>query len=65
MANKAELEVPDFHPHQLRHTAATIARKEFGLDAARALLGHRTLSITNDYAELDRTLADKAARKLG
>jgi len=57
--------VPHWHPNQLRHTAGTIVRREMGLDAARALLGHRTLGITDTYAELDAALARKAARKLG
>jgi len=58
-------EIVSFHPHQLRHTAATLVRKEIGLDAARALLGHRSLAMTDDYAEIDRELADRAAQKLG
>jgi hypothetical protein len=33
--------------------------------AARALLGHRSLGITDTYAELDQALAVEAARKLG
>jgi hypothetical protein len=36
-----------------------------GLDAARALLGHKTLGITDTYVELDQALAIEAARKLG
>jgi hypothetical protein len=36
-----------------------------GLDAARALLGHRSLGITDTYAELDQALAVEAARRLG
>lgn len=64
-AQKAGLNVPNFHPHQLRHTAATRIRKEMGLDAARAMLGHRNLKITDDYAELDRALASEAALKFG
>jgi integrase len=32
--------VPHWHPHQLRHNAATRLRREFGLDVARAVLGH-------------------------
>jgi integrase len=64
-AKKAGIKVEDFHPHQLRHTAATRIRKELGLDAARAVLGHRNLKITDDYAELDQALAGKAALKLG
>ncbi len=64
-ARKAGINVPDFHPHQLRHTAATRIRKEMGLDAARAMLGHRSMKITDDYAELDQTLASQAALKFG
>jgi len=33
--------------------------------AARAILGHRSLGITDTYAELDQALAVEAARKLG
>jgi integrase len=54
-----------WNPHQLRHTAGTLVRKKLGLDAARALLGHRSLELADTYAELDRSLADEAARKLG
>jgi len=57
--------IPHWHPHQLRHTAATIVRREMGLDAAWALLGHRSLGITDTYAELDQAPAVEAARKLG
>jgi len=57
--------IPHWHPHPLRHTAATIIRREMGLDAARALLGHRSLGITDTCAELDQALAVEAARKLG
>jgi integrase len=45
-------------PNQLRHTKATEIRREHGLDAARAVLGHTSPAITEHYAELD---ADKAA----
>jgi hypothetical protein len=31
-----------WHPHQLRHNAATELRREFGLDTARVILGHRS-----------------------
>ncbi len=54
-----------WHPHQLRHNAATHIRKERGLDAARAILGHRSLAITEVYAELDRSLAADTIRQLG
>jgi integrase len=64
-ARKAGINVPDFYPHQLRHTAATRIRKEFGLDAARAALGQRNIQMTDEYAELDKGLAARAAMKCG
>src|SRR4051812_47452954 len=40
-----------WHPHQLRHSAGTRLRKEYGLEAAQVILGHKTLKITELYAE--------------
>lgn len=57
--------VPRFTPNQLRHTAATAIRREAGLDAARAVLGHRSPAITEVYAELDMGKAIDVAAKLG
>jgi integrase len=54
-----------WHPHQLRHTAATAIRKEFGLDVARVILGHRSPQITELYAELDTNRAAEVAEKIG
>jgi integrase len=54
-----------WHPHQLRHTRATELRKQFGLDAARAVLGHRSPSVTETYAELDLGQAVEIMAKLG
>jgi integrase len=54
--------VPHWHPNQLRHTKATEIRKQEGLDAARAVLGHRSSAITEVYAEVD---GDKAAEVMG
>jgi integrase len=50
--------VPHWAPNQLRHAKATEIRRESGLDAARAVLGHRSPAITEVYAEVD---ANKAA----
>lgn len=52
-------------PNQLRHTAATKIRAEFGLDAAAAMLGHARVETTQIYAELDCQKAIDAARKIG
>jgi integrase len=57
--------VPHWHPHQLRHTKATEIRREAGLDAARAVLGHRTPTITETYAEIDQQKAAAVMEKLG
>jgi integrase len=57
--------VPHWHPHQLRHTKATEIRREAGLDAARAVLGHRSPSITEVYAEIDIGKAAEIMERLG
>jgi integrase len=54
-----------WHPNRLRHTKATELRRELGLDAARAVLGHRSPQITEVYAELDVSRAAEAMARLG
>ena len=54
-----------WHPHQLRHNAATFLRKEFGLETARIILGHRSAAITEVYAELDQQKAMEAVVRVG
>jgi len=54
-----------WHPHQLRHNCATRIRKQYGLDAVRATLGHRTVTQSAEYAELDTELASLAAAQVG
>lgn len=57
--------VPDWHPNQLRHSAATRFRAEFGLDVARAVLGHASLAMADHYAELDLEKAATAVNRIG
>jgi integrase len=68
-AEKAELrewcQAHRWHPHQLRHTKATEIRREAGLDAARAVLGHRSPAVTEVYAELDMGKAAEVMERLG
>ncbi len=52
-------------PNRLRHTAATRVRREMGIDAARALLGHSDADTTTIYAERDQELARTAMERLG
>jgi integrase len=57
--------IPEWHPNQLRHNAATRLRKEFGLDVARAVLGHSSPVVTEVYAELDMSKAAEAMERVG
>jgi integrase len=57
--------VPVWKPHQLRHTKATEIRREAGLDAARAVLGHRSPVVTEVYAEVDMGKAAEIMERLG
>jgi integrase len=57
--------VPRWHPHQLRHAAATRFRAQFGLDVARAILGHSSPAVTELYAAADVTKAAAAVERIG
>jgi integrase len=52
-------------PNRLRHSAATAIRKQFGLDAAGATLGHAKVDVTQVYAERAHELAFDVARQVG
>jgi integrase len=52
-------------PHQLRHTAATRIRREFDIEAAKAVLGHSSMNTTGIYAEADRQRAIQVAKLIG
>jgi integrase len=54
-----------WHPHQLRHSAATNLRKEFGVELARIILGHKTAFTTEIYAEADRAQAVEVMARIG
>lgn len=54
-----------WHPNQLRHNAATRLRKEFGIEAARVVLGHSSAAATEVYAELDLLQAADVMAKIG
>ena len=57
--------VPLWHPNQLRHSAATRLRKEFGLEAAQVILGHKTLLVTQVYAEKNVAAAQRVMADVG
>jgi hypothetical protein len=51
--------------HQLRHLRALELKREFGLDVARAVLGHRSPVVSELYAGLDLGAAAAAMQKIG
>jgi integrase len=57
--------VPRWAPNQLRHNAATRLRREFGLDVAKAVLGHSSVMPTQVYAEQDAAKAMEAMARIG
>ena len=57
--------VPHWHPHRLRHNAATRFRRESGIEAARVILGHASGDMTELYAERDRAVAVGCIGKVG
>jgi integrase len=57
--------IPHWSPNRLRHNAATRLRKEFGLDVARAVLGHSSPAVTAIYAEVDGAKAAEAMERVG
>lgn len=54
-----------WHPHQLRHTAATNLRRDYGLEAAQVILGHKTLTVTQVYAEKNVLAAQRIMGEVG
>jgi integrase len=61
----ARANVPHWRPNQIRHTAATEVERRFGLDQARAVLGHRSTDITKTYAAADLSIAAAVASVIG
>lgn len=54
-----------WHPNRLRHSAATFLRKEYGLEAAQVILGHKTLAVTEIYAEKNVAAVMRIVREVG
>lgn len=57
--------IASWSPNQLRHAAATRIRKEMGIEAAQAVLGHRQLDTTQVYAQVNQGRAVEAMERLG
>lgn len=52
-------------PNQLRHSAATRLVNEFGWEAARVILGHKSFNITQIYAEENLAKTAEIIGKIG
>ncbi len=52
-------------PHRLRHSFAERVRESYGIEAASAALGHRSVDVTEIYAARNRTAARRVAREVG
>lgn len=52
-------------PNQLRHTAASQIRSEYGLEEAQVILGHSNANVTQVYAERDLAKGIEVAKKIG
>lgn len=59
------LDLTIWTPNQLRHTAATKIRQEYGLEAAQVICGHSRADVTQVYAERDLKLAIRVAEEVG
>ncbi len=57
--------VPLWHTHMLRHTASLLIMREHGVEAARSVLGHKTLNMTLHYSGVDLERAKEVAAKIG
>jgi integrase len=61
----AKAGVPEWSPLQLRHTAATMIRSKYGLEAAQTVLGHSKADVTQIYAERDLAKAHEVMAEIG
>ena len=59
------LGIDRWFPHQLRHTAGTLAREVAGLDGSQHFLGHNHQKVSERYSEIRDTLGETVARKIG
>jgi integrase len=57
--------IPAWSPRQLRHTRASLIRKSYGLETAKAVLGYVDTKITEIYAERNLKLAMRIMREIG
>jgi hypothetical protein len=59
------LRIPYWSPLRLRHTAATLLRAKYGVEAAKVILGHAKVETTQIYAERDLNNAERILKEIG
>lgn len=64
-ARRSGVEIPHWHPHQLRHSRGTELRKKYGIEAAQVSLGHARADVTEVYAERNLQRAIDIAAEAG
>lgn len=57
--------VSPWSPNRLRHSCGTDLRRQFGIEAARVVLGHNSVETTQIYAERDERAAADIMAKVG
>ena len=57
--------IREFFPNQLRHMAATNFRRLYGVEDAKILMGHGSISTTEIYAEQDAMRSIEIMREIG
>ena len=58
-------DIPAWSPNRLRHNFATRARREFGIEATRTVLGHSSAVTSEIYAEKDLESARAVIARIG
>jgi integrase len=57
--------IPRWHPHVLRHNAATRIERHFGKEAAQIVLGHSSPGVTEMYIDRDGSKAAEYMSRIG
>jgi integrase len=60
-----ETAIQGWHPHRLRHNAATAIRKKHGAEAAKLVLGVKNLDVAELYAERDEGVVRRIISEVG
>jgi integrase len=62
---KAWQRAHQWHPHRLRHSAATAIRRQFGVEAAQVVLGHSQIDTSELYAQQNLDAARDVMARIG